>query len=76
MFASADMSWYAEGVVRKYFNVLNRLRWCNHGSMSFRCRREELRNCLNPNEETIFAENLEGIPKIVTIRFMNLLHLI
>ena len=27
MFASADMSWYVEGLIRKYFNVLNHIRW-------------------------------------------------
>ena len=26
MFASADMSWYVEGLIRKYFNVLNHIR--------------------------------------------------
>ena len=56
MFASAEMSWYVEGVIRKYFNVLNHIRWVNTGSMSFRCRREELRRYLNPSEEIIFAE--------------------
>ena len=43
MFASAEMSWYVEGLIRKYFNVLNHIRWCNTGSMSFRCKREELK---------------------------------
>ena len=27
MFASAEMSWYVEGLIRKYFNVLNHVRW-------------------------------------------------
>ena len=53
MFASADMSWYVEGVVRKYFNVLNHIRWNNTGSMSFRCTRKGLRQYLNPSEELI-----------------------
>ena len=56
MFCSAEMSWYVEGLIRKYFNVLNHIRWCNTGSMSFRCKREELRRYLNPSEEIIFAE--------------------
>ena len=34
------------------------MRWCNTGSMSFRCKREELRRYLNPSEEIIFAEQL------------------
>ena len=56
MFCSSEMSWYVEGFIRKYFNVLNHIRWCNTGSMSFRCKREELRRYLNPSEEIIFAE--------------------
>ena len=56
MFCSSEMSWYVEGLIRKHFNVLNHIRWCNTGSMSFRCKREELRKYLNPSEEIIFAE--------------------
>ena len=29
MFASAEMSWYVEGIIRKYFNVLNHIRWAD-----------------------------------------------
>ena len=56
MFCSPEMLIKVGGVVDKYFNVLNHIRWCNTGSMSFRCKREELRRYLNPSEEIIFAE--------------------
>ena len=32
MFASADMSWYGEGVVRKCVNVFNHVRWADKES--------------------------------------------
>ena len=56
MFCSPEMLIKVGGVVDKYFDVLNTIRWCNTGSMSFRCKREELRRYLNPSEEIIFAE--------------------
>ena len=33
MFASAEMSWYVENIIRKYFNVLNHIRWADKESM-------------------------------------------
>jgi len=57
MFASPEMSWHVEGVVRKYFNVLNHIRWRDKASRarSFG-RRESLRIYLNSSEEIIYAE--------------------
>jgi len=40
MFASAEMSWYVESVIRKYFNVLNHIRWADKGSMAKRSNKE------------------------------------
>ena len=34
MFASAEMSWYVESIIIKYFNVLNHIRWADKGSMA------------------------------------------
>ena len=56
MFASAEMSWYVEGVIRKYFNVLNHIRWTDKESFSKKCNKEELRRYINNSEEIIFAE--------------------
>lgn len=56
MFCSPEMLIKVGGVVDKYFNILNTIRWCNTGSMSFRCKRESLRKYLNPSEEIIFGE--------------------
>ena len=56
MFCSPAMLIKVGGVVDKYFNILNTIRWVNTGSMSFRSKREELRRYLNPSEEIIFAE--------------------
>ena len=60
MFCSPSMLIKVGGIVDKYFNILNTVRWCNTGSMSFRCKREELRQYLNPSEEIIFAEKFEA----------------
>ncbi len=57
MFCSSSMLLDVGCVVKKHFNVLNTIRWCNTGSMSYRCCREELRQYLNPSEEIIFAEH-------------------
>ena len=40
MFASAEMSWYIESVIRKYFNVLNHIRWADKGSMAKKSNKE------------------------------------
>lgn len=58
MFASAEMSWYVESVIRKYFNVLNHIRWADKQSMSSKCNKEELRRYINNSEEIIFAEHI------------------
>ena len=56
MFASTDMSWHVEGVIRKYFNVLNHIRWADKESCAKRVCREQLRRYINNSEEIIFAE--------------------
>ena len=62
MFASAEMSWYVEGVIRKYFNVLNHIRWNKpivadgKPCTALTIRKEDLRKFLNYSEEIIFAE--------------------
>ena len=56
MFASADMSCYVECVIRKYFNVLNHIRWADKESCAKRVCREQLRRYINNSEEIIFAE--------------------
>ena len=44
MLASADMSWYVEGVIRKYvFNVLNHIRWADKEGMAKTCNEGQLR---------------------------------
>ena len=56
MFASADMSWYVEGVIRTHFNVLNHTRWADKESFAKRCNKEQLRRYINNSGEIIFAE--------------------
>ena len=56
MFASSEMSWHVEGVVRKYFNVLNHIRWADKESYAKRACKEKLRRYINNSEEIIFAE--------------------
>ena len=56
MFASADMSWHVEGIVRKYFNVLNHIRWADKESFSKHTCKEQLRRYIHNSEEIIFAE--------------------
>ena len=56
MFASADMSWHVEGVIRKYFNVLNHIRWADKESFSKHTCKEQLRRYIHNSEEIIFAE--------------------
>ena len=59
MFASAEMSWYVESTIRKYFNVLNHIRWADKESMAKRCNKEELRRYICNSEEIIFAEQFK-----------------
>ena len=59
MFASAEMSWYVENIIRKYFNVLNHIRWADKESMTKICNREQVRRYINNNEEIIFAEQVK-----------------
>ena len=59
MFASAEMSWYVEGVIRKHFNVLNHIRWADKVSPAKNCSKEQLRRYINNSEEIIFAEQFQ-----------------
>ena len=59
MFASSEMSWYVEGVIRKHFNVLNHIRWADKESCAKRCSRKQLRRYINNSEEIIFAEQFK-----------------
>lgn len=59
MFASAEMSWHVEGVIRKHFNVLNHIRWADKESPAKRCNKEQLRRYINNSEEIIFAEQFK-----------------
>ena len=56
MFASAEMSWHVEGVIRKHFNVLNHIRWADKTSPAKKSNKEQLRRYINNSEEIIFAE--------------------
>ena len=56
MFASAEMSWYVEGVIIKYVHVSNHIRWADKQSMANRCNKELLRQYINNSEDTVFAE--------------------
>ena len=57
MFASPEMSWHVEGVVRKYFNVLNHIRWNKpENPIVNRLDKTTLRHYGSNSEEIIFAE--------------------
>ena len=56
MYASAEMSWYVEGVIIKYVNVLNHIRWADKESMAKKSDKEQLRRYINNSEEILFAE--------------------
>ena len=56
MFASAEMSWHVEGVIRKYFHVLNHIRWSDKESIANKSCKEKLRKFISNSEEIIFAE--------------------
>ena len=66
MFCSAEMSWYVEGVIRKYFNVLNHIRWDKpiiangEPCTALTIKKENLRKWLSYSEEIIFAEKFEA----------------
>ena len=62
MFCSPEMSWYVEGLIRKYFNVLNHIRWDKpiiadgKPCTALTIKKESLRKWLPYSEEIIFAE--------------------
>ena len=59
MFASAEMSWYVEGVLENMFNVLNHIRWADRQSMANKANKEQLRRYINNSEEIMFAEQFK-----------------
>ena len=60
MFASAEMSFHVEVLIRKYFNVLNHIRWRDKESFGKHACKEELRRYINNSEEIIFAEQFNA----------------
>ena len=57
-FASPDLSWHVEGVIREKFNVLNNIRWTRSGSSSSgKTDLSTLRSYMSPWESIIFAEH-------------------
>lgn len=60
VFASPQMAWHVEGVVRERFNVLNNIRWQKDAGWHNKNDEEELRGLLKPWEAIIFAEQFGG----------------
>jgi len=59
-FASPQMAWYVEGVIRERFNVLNRITWIKEAGWHQKSSKETLR-CYFPQTEPIFfAENFNS----------------
>lgn len=56
VFASPDMAWHVEGVVRESFNVLNQIRWVKEDGWHQKAEKEGLRSFLSPWEAVVFAE--------------------
>ena len=59
MFASAEMSWYVEGVIITCVNVSNQIRWTDKQSMANKANKEQLRRYIINSEEIIFAEQFK-----------------
>ena len=58
VFASPQMAWHVEGVIRERFNVLNHLVWNKDGrSRSAQSEKEALRCFFGESERIIFAEH-------------------
>lgn len=60
VFASPQMAWHVEGVVRERFNVLNNIRWLKDAGWHNKNDEEELRGFLKPWETIIFAEQFNS----------------
>ena len=59
-FASPQMAWHVEGVIRERFNVLNRINWVKDAGWHQKSSEETLR-CLFPQiEPIIFAEHFNS----------------
>jgi adenine-specific DNA-methyltransferase len=56
VFASPDMAWHVEGVIRERFNVLNSARWVKAEGWHNKTEKESLRSFLSPWEGVIVAE--------------------
>ena len=66
VFASPQMAWHVEGVIRKYFNVLNHISWKKTGgTRANQADKEILRQFFGNSERIIFAEhyNSDNIAK-------------
>ena len=57
VFASPQMAWHVEGMMRERFNVLNNIRWNKDAGWHHKTEKEALRAYLNPWESIIFAEH-------------------
>ena len=58
MFCSHEMSWNVEGLIRKYFNVLNHIRWADKLCRALLTSPDVIRRYINNSEEIIFAEQI------------------
>lgn len=60
LFASPDMAFGVERVVRRHFRVLNTIRWEKEEGWHKKAEKEALRSYLSPWEALIFAEQFEA----------------
>lgn len=65
VFASPQMAWHVEGVIRQRFNVLNTIRWVKDAGWHRKADRYKLRGFLNPWEAIIFAEHNNPIGHVL-----------
>lgn len=57
-FASPQMAWHVEGVIREQFNVLNQIVWKKEGgTRANQSDKDILRCCFGDSERIIFSEN-------------------
>lgn len=57
VFASPQMAWHVEGVVRKYFNVLTHIVWRKEGGRINKADKELFRSYWQNSERIVFAEH-------------------
>lgn len=60
VFASPQMAWHVEGLVRQQFNVLNAIRWKKDAGWAQRQCKEEQRAYFPASETIVFAEQFNG----------------